>query len=98
MPRQGKYGYLHLPLLFIWPVLGKVILSEFRIIKKELLASKLYYKWLYILMFLFMCFIGILISKYIYTPTEPERVEKLFHEYLSIALALISFHFFGEIS
>lgn len=84
---------LALPLIFAWPILGNVFITEFQLVKTEFFKSKIYKKWLPILLFLFLCCLSIVISKYIYTPTEPDRPDNLFHEYLSISLVLISSHF-----
>lgn len=78
-----------LPLVFIWPILGKVVLTEFRFIKTGIRNLN---TWLSILFFLFLIFVGILISKYVYTPTEMNPDENFFHEYLGFTLVLISLH------
>ncbi|HOY32083.1 MAG TPA: hypothetical protein PKW80_09410 [Bacteroidales bacterium] len=79
-----------LPLLFVWPIIGKVVLSEFKLMKTGYKNLK---NLLFVPLFLFLSFISLIISNYIYTLTEPDRNENFFHEYLGITLVLISLHF-----
>ena len=71
-----------LPLIFLWPLLGKIVYFEFikfRSIIKNLLFIK---NWIYLFTLIFLIFMGYITSEYIYIPSEPAKEENFFNEYL----------------
>jgi hypothetical protein len=87
---------LTLPLILLWPFLGKFVWIEISsLFKTNKIKSLILNKW-FLFLFLFAIFLEYLIYKYVYIPSVNAKGGNFQDEYLYIILVFITFHFLGN--
>jgi hypothetical protein len=82
-----------LPLVFIWPIMGKYFLHELKSFKFPNLAKRFVSNWIYFTCFLILIAFYILFFVHIYKPTGNGRTSNLQDEYLLILMIVMTLHF-----
>lgn len=85
-----------LPLVFLWPILGKYLFHEIQIFKSLNLIKRIVKNWIFMSLLFVLIFISLVIEKYIYLPTGWEKNTSYQDEYLFIILIIISIHFVAK--
>jgi hypothetical protein len=82
-----------LPLVFLWPLLGKYLLSELKLYKNFSAYNKLFRNRISLLMLSFLTLTSAFIFIYVYNPTSNWRAENFQDEYMLLVMITVSFHF-----
>lgn len=85
-----------LPLIFIWPLLGKFFYHEIQLFKSLVLIKNILKNWAYMSFLLMLIFISSIFRNFIFHPTGWEKDTSYQDEYFLILLILISIHFVAK--
>ena len=81
-----------IPLFFVWPILGELVIDEFGMLLKWNNYKVVFGKWINGVVFLFLLGINYIFSFFCYQTTVSGDSDHYFNEYLFISLILISVH------
>ncbi|TXK52150.1 hypothetical protein FVR03_01640 [Pontibacter qinzhouensis] len=82
-----------LPLLFLWPLLGKIVKAEWRNRYSLSILKHFLRNWLYMGFLLLCFFLSVCVTRYVYVPTDKHAPHQLFKLYLLLCLCLLFFDF-----
>ncbi|AKD03029.1 hypothetical protein PKOR_07715 [Pontibacter korlensis] len=82
-----------LPLIFLWPILAKIVSSEYRYIRTKLSKYKICELFSYILLLLVLITLSTLVTNKVYFQTIGSMTDNFFNEYSAAASLLLFFHF-----